>query len=321
MDRAVQIPSCPRCGYDQSGAITAWERIDPPSCPLDETCTECGLTFAWRDVLNPMYRRELRFFENAMIGRAHAFRLTWWKAARPWEFWRWVKMEHALAPWRIVLLAFIGMLLTHLAVVLVFGLLSLCTYLLGGGSPLGRGYWSYFPEHPFEAVLFALYPFGHHDWSWGGLTLTYAIRPLELIAVGGLLIMPLTFLCLPQTLRRAKVRKRHLLRIEAYSLVWFPVPASAAAVLAFSIEQVNRIFLPTMGSPAWVDRWTRAGMSWAVLVMICLWLAIWWAFAAGRYLRLPHVPAIGVAMTIIAMLAATLLTLIFPGGDWIMHSL
>jgi hypothetical protein len=295
--------------------------LNPPCCPLDETCTECGLTFAWRDVLNPLYRRELRFFENAMTGLAHAFRLTWWKAARPWEFWRWVKMEHVLAPWRIALLALLGLLFTHTIVVLTFGLLSLCSGLIGGGTPSGRSYWSYFPDDPFEALLFALYPFGHHDWSWGGLRLTDAIRPLELIAVGGLLVMPLTFVCLPQTLRRANVRKRHLLRIGAYSLVWFPVPATAAAALAFSIEQLDRVLAPTFGSLYWIDRWTRAGMSWAVLVMTCLWLAVWWAFAAGRYLRLPHAPAIGVAMTVIAMLAAALLTLIFPGGDWIMYSL
>jgi hypothetical protein len=34
---------CPRCGYDLSGTIAAWEC----SCPVDGVCGECGLGFRW----------------------------------------------------------------------------------------------------------------------------------------------------------------------------------------------------------------------------------------------------------------------------------
>lgn len=40
---------CPRCGYDQRGVIAAWR----DSCPLQGTCSECGLTIIWAEVLVP----------------------------------------------------------------------------------------------------------------------------------------------------------------------------------------------------------------------------------------------------------------------------
>src|SRR5262245_53782582 len=97
----AQRPLCPRCGYDQSGAIAAWERAGPGRCPLDGRCTECGLEFAWRDLLNPEYARRGTFFEHARTGLAGAFARTWVRCLWPWSLWRWVRMEQAIVPARL----------------------------------------------------------------------------------------------------------------------------------------------------------------------------------------------------------------------------
>lgn len=39
-------PICPKCGYDQSGAIATWEA----RCPIAGVCTECGETLKWAQV-------------------------------------------------------------------------------------------------------------------------------------------------------------------------------------------------------------------------------------------------------------------------------
>jgi hypothetical protein len=42
----IHFPSCPKCGYDQSGEIARWES----ECPLAGRCTECGVKFEWAAV-------------------------------------------------------------------------------------------------------------------------------------------------------------------------------------------------------------------------------------------------------------------------------
>ena len=42
--------SCPRCGYDLAGVVESWNHAESLSCPLNGTCSECGLGFEWADV-------------------------------------------------------------------------------------------------------------------------------------------------------------------------------------------------------------------------------------------------------------------------------
>jgi hypothetical protein len=109
----MNAPACPRCGYDQSGAMVAWERGTPPACPVQSRCTECGLDFLWRDLLNPRYVREPRFFEHAWAQHHLAFLTTLWRAQRPWTFWRWVRLEHPIAPARLAAFGLAGLVAAH----------------------------------------------------------------------------------------------------------------------------------------------------------------------------------------------------------------
>ena len=53
----AQSVICPKCGYDQSGAIATWE----DQCPIEGTCPECGLGFAWANIIDPA-RVDLRWY-------------------------------------------------------------------------------------------------------------------------------------------------------------------------------------------------------------------------------------------------------------------
>ena len=63
-------PRCPRCGYDLRGVVTTWA----DACPLESTCSECGLFFAWSEVIGPLAPRP---------GWCVEFAATWWGV--PWR--------------------------------------------------------------------------------------------------------------------------------------------------------------------------------------------------------------------------------------------
>ncbi|MCC7390586.1 MAG: hypothetical protein IT431_17690 [Phycisphaerales bacterium] len=89
-------PDCPRCGYDQTGAVAAWT----DRCPLRGRCPECGIDFRWRDVLRPELDTPRWFVERRWIGRervifsrmVRALR-TWWWVLLPWRFWGRIKLH------------------------------------------------------------------------------------------------------------------------------------------------------------------------------------------------------------------------------------
>src|SRR5262245_38329796 len=93
--------SCPRCGYDQRGVAATW--ID--QCPLEGTCTECGLPFFWRELLDPSIslprwcverQRSLLVFP---LQCAATLVRTFW----PWRFWAAISIMHARSWWRIAM--------------------------------------------------------------------------------------------------------------------------------------------------------------------------------------------------------------------------
>src|SRR4051812_5419746 len=96
-------PQCPRCGYDQSGEIAGWERATPGSCPLEGLCTECGLIFAWRDVLRPDLNRIPWLFEHARGPGLRAAFATWARALGVHPFWSSVPLAAPVSGRRLIL--------------------------------------------------------------------------------------------------------------------------------------------------------------------------------------------------------------------------
>lgn len=95
--------NCPRCGYDQRGTPATWT----DSCPLNGTCAECGLLFAWSQVLQP-HKFEPRWCVEFAPRRWRvpaACVKTFLQSFRPWRFWSQLKMSHPIRWGRLIVYA------------------------------------------------------------------------------------------------------------------------------------------------------------------------------------------------------------------------
>jgi hypothetical protein len=118
--------------------------------------------------------------------------------------------------------------------------------------------------------------------------------------------IPIGFVLLPISRKRAKVRWRHIGRVTVYSL-WIPI---AMAYFVTTLGLLATIL------PSFTDwGWWLASMASNVLIWVAL--LAWWAIAIWRYLRIPHGWAIApllAALTII-LLAAVMFYLGFLIAD------
>lgn len=189
-------PACPRCGYDQSGAVAAWVE----ACPVKGLCTECGARFRWSSVLAPRVDPYPWFFE-------HAGRWTWplrvpGTAARclvPVSYWRagargpvrWGRLAAAWLIWWVAVRAFTSATLAPLVVVwasmpswgtgwwgtvCVLGwqgyLNTACLSFLGTLLPGWPAGWTDFEDHP-ELLLASVLSL-HVAWVWTVAFLVWA---------------------------------------------------------------------------------------------------------------------------------------------------
>ena len=85
---------CPRCGYDQRGIMATWS----DSCPLNGTCTECGLQFSWSEAIHPEKSEPLWCVEFVPLRRRVPVRSFW-----PWRFWSRLRMSQPIRWGRLAL--------------------------------------------------------------------------------------------------------------------------------------------------------------------------------------------------------------------------
>jgi len=89
---------CPRCGYDLRGVVQAWDQ----SCPLEGTCTECGLGFDWSRVLrSELYEPPwcVEFAPRGVRPFIGSCMKTMVRTLWPWAYWK--RMNMALeVRWR-----------------------------------------------------------------------------------------------------------------------------------------------------------------------------------------------------------------------------
>ncbi len=308
-------PTCPRCGYDLSGAAASWAA----ACPMSLVCSECGLDIDCREVFNPVYAIQRTLFEHAKVRRLRALVGTALKACRPRRFWSWVRMAHAIRPRRMILGAALGTLLVYLASVVVGTALA-----AGAGyvemliEGVSRTKWMR-PSQGFSAALLAEFAL-HIAWPIGSLDKNamytlwwppedWLVYPAARIGLLAALLMPLSFLLLPATLRHARVRHAHLVRIWAYS--WIGLIPCLAGLGAADLLFQQYIW---WSGEAWTlyETWGRFGHT-ARLLVILLWLLAWWSAACGRYLRLRTPLAVAAAMLCISALLATVTVLAWLG--------
>ena len=350
---------CPRCGYDQRGVVETWTG----SCPLRGRCTECGLEFAWWEVMRPELRLPEWCIEYARRKRAIPFEAvrTFLASFWPWYFWRRLRMSHPVRPRRLaayVLLLILPVLFMYVAeqsavairvrMLADADLRTLQAMVRGQIAAVQRG--QTLPAQDVEAWRRALaasriemsyrdavgeallHPLNHtskgllhrpfpngavqytapsnlHDVlvsgrfgsaralpDFGSSTfrrnLTWVAAWLVIAA-----LLPLSFILLPFSARAAKVRRRHLARVFAYSLF---IPSSVTVVLLVSMALVA--IVPTLavcrvllqiGPP--LASFGAGGM-----------LLFWWYAAIKRHLRIRHAEAVTILLMVVCLLASSL---------------
>lgn len=285
---AVRTVCCPRCDYDLRGLIDSWR----DSCPMHATCSECGLEFECADVLSLERLPPAWFFEHGTRFSLKRLFGTLARSAWPIGFWRSVRLEYPLQRGRLIFVMLFVVLLMQIAVT---GLACVRIYHMTAEVLRWRGAW-WGPGGQFTAneptmmevywsakdefLLAAIWPYSVKVGRWREPNLGGEF--FELLAVA-IVLMPLTFLLLGESMRRCRVRNVHLLRGFAYSL---PLPA---------ILVVGGILLHVLRREEMIVKWMVVGT--------LLWLAVYWFFFTWRYLRLPHAWGVALAMVTISVLA------------------
>ncbi len=312
---SMSLPNhaCPRCGYDFTGVIESWK----DSCPVQGVCTECGLEFLCGDVLNPS-RMAMRWsFEHAEAKRVRALAKTLALTLRPGRFWSAMRMEYQSRLLRLVLL--------------VLAAMSLCqvTFMLFACA-------AQVPGIDLEAIWNEILLGSVPDVEWKNLLWLNSIggemydrstgEVLPPVTTWWLLLsgalIPLCFVMLPTTLRKRKVRPRHLARIWAYAIpvgiLTISIPWIVDdALTAFIKWQWNHQVLFINAGPIlrfWLDN------QWRVLVAVWLaWQVWWWRAACTRYLRLPHGTGIAMSLVVLSLLLGMIPFFIVPalGFPWL----
>ncbi|MBX3387994.1 MAG: hypothetical protein KF691_00920 [Phycisphaeraceae bacterium] len=218
---------CPRCGYDQTGVMSAWRE----ACPVQGRCSECGLDFLWCDAVAPP-RCE------GLVEHATTFwRWSWWgvrtfaRTWRPMRFWNWLRMEYPPRVWKAVVWFVCAMGILDVAIAAIM--------LASVAISQWRSGWRSFAEALDNAVTQTMrwetwlwwVPTRIDEPYWNRPRLAAALLRLEigqypwwlLPTLMTLCVAPLMLVVLPWTRARAKVELRHVARWLVYSQSLWPV--------------------------------------------------------------------------------------------------
>lgn len=297
-------PTCPRCGYDQSGAVTSWTEC----CPVEGTCPECGIRFAWADLFDPSRLDIVWFVEHArtVTGQARRTGPTLWRIVLPWVFWARVGVRARTDPRAALRWLLLVAIAVHLA---CWGPFTLAFVALENGYSLAYA--------DLVAMLRSLPPArlaagavtgffwplawmsGSLDLYWGG---AYYDGGSLLVAVRFPVGMGLTWLAvlslLPVTRRLARLRRAHLLRAVLFQLV--------VVVVVFSAMRLLYPIAALAASGVWIGFALAAlflGVSgWSVIWWVCA-VRIGWRIRSWTLLILGTVAAVlgGVALSVVEM--------------------
>jgi hypothetical protein len=281
-------PTCPRCGYDQTGIVASWE----DSCPLDGICSECGLEFAWKSVLSPKIVVPRWYVETERLP-IRTFFLTMARTLAPPTLWRHIRLELLiLRPGRLAAYIAFWMLALHAIVTLaLYGLAWLDWYNLTK---------IYGPRYPKPSWDLLLWPYGWMiDWYYWNDWQEFVIP--FILTVGWAVTMPVLYFLFNESLKIERVRFMHLVRIAALS-----IPVAMLGGIAINVFTKT---IDLLGSFSWIG---------VVLILLAWfgWPSLYWLSASRRYLRLKHpffaVALLGFTCTLLSVAWVGLFTIIFP---------
>jgi hypothetical protein len=303
---------CPRCGYDLSGTVATWS----DACPVDGRCTECGLGLAWGDVLNPARQVPRWSYEQsrAVSPVSGAIKILPTLARMLWApgFWRAMKMEFAFRPLRLFVVVVSGMFVQWL----IFAVGYAAWVAIADPAGRGRSRLSHLTE--FDTILILLWPrtlIGDTSWRFQINSSSVPYVAWWLLLSG--MLVAVCFVLLPQSLRKAKIRPRHLVRVGLYGLPLMIALCTVPWIVSDIVESVGILswkygWFARVDLWKWQNAWSR--WQWVVLVaMTWIWQAWWWNNAVTRYLKLPHGAATSVLLVVLANLLALGLLMLMIG--------
>lgn len=151
----------------------------------------------------------------------------------------------------------------------------------------------------------------HHAYPNARELLIPVLRSSSAVVVPATLLAPLTLLLLPTSLRRARIRPRHFMRLMAYTTALL-IPITACVFVADTVLRglltTARIELSFHLHP--FGAFGELNPAFFLVLLVLTLNAVWLTAAASRYLRLPNARGVGVACALIPMLVACIFALI-----------
>lgn len=309
---------CPRCGYSLRGAVESWHE----SCPLNGVCSECGFAYLWAEMLNDKLYRPRWTIEFVLHRKFISLALLTTAICSfvPWFFWSKLRMSHEMQ-WKRL-----GVYL-----LILFTIIWL-TYATANTVIVGRA-WIEVDQNPQitrlsrpleYAGLYAFvlpssrkpvftYTFTHiiqgvpssstiaysspkwlkRVWRWNG--------DVTFFMCFFIVALPATFMLLPVSRRRARVRWRHISRVFAYSLL-FPALVSLGIIVGAFRAYRSEAGYSYRPLPVYVD-YPR----YLCLLAIGM-LALWWWVAIRRYLHMDEPRKVALSVIVTSLLLATVAT-------------
>ncbi len=323
---------CPRCDYDLSGQIAAWHS----ECPLGGQCPECGLAFTWHEIFHPAFVIAPWSFEHAKgspLSQARAYLRTISWLHRPRHLWTGVPMASAFNTSRAFFIGLGGLLIAHLAAIsLYFVCLALHQYtsnliFYASGRLVTSSFTNASARVAEPTFLDCLHTLAFKPRAWifpyfdlpgrGPGTMPPQAAAMLLLF---LIFMPLSLLCAPTTLRRHKVRPRHIFRVGLYSFWLMPICAvivPALIVLGWWFGGVATLHAwgtyPPDGVWASLQQIVETQAAKLISVLIALIVWTWWWAALSRYLRLRQAWLVTITLGFVAALATLAISFLIPG--------
>lgn len=274
-------PACPRCGYDLSGAVAAWE----DACPLEGVCPECGHTLRWAAIFDASRNDIPWLIEHARSKRALVARTmpTLWRMALARPYWKGVGVDSRVRVRPVIVL---------------LSLIFVAMYLVGSGFIGHHYYTEWRPWHTTAviakgvAVNVVVYgvgrygwpPFHFWEWTLSGWELVVWVCALNAS-------WPMMLGLLPVTRKRAKLRAAHLSRASAGGML------ALCPILAVLIAERVRY-----------DLWgVRPAFALSAFAATVLWNWWWWGCALTVGWRVHRGVTVSVLLAVVSFLFATTL--------------
>lgn len=217
-----------------------------------------------------------------MVRRATATMLM---ALRPARMWRALRLEHEVRIRRLLVLGIAQIALLHV----VF-------FLLTWGTPRVFALWSgpFWPFTPGAVLELALFPYGGViviACGAGNVAGMPAWIPPAISAVS--LLMPLSMLLLPISMRRIRVRRVHLLRgfVLGIPMMWLTLGVMLGVTLVIACEQ--SVPGGALGQRA------LASVVVGGIALLIVWYGYWWRQYLRYYIRMPQPTLTAVVLLIL----------------------